>query len=62
MAAKGILRIDLADESLEFNKEDITITEREHGISILPKQGKEIGFLRLFYPWSEIRRLQEIDG
>lgn len=44
---------------MSFDKDDITVTEREHGISIMPKQGKATGFLRVFYPWGEVRRVRE---
>ena len=56
---KRVLHIDLPEETVSFDKDDITVTEREHGISIIPKQDKATGFLRVFYPWGEVRRVRE---
>jgi len=57
--AKRILTIDLPEESVSFDLDDVTVFQRESGISVSPKQGKEIGFRNQFFPWHEVRRVTE---
>lgn len=57
----NLVQIWLADEEVTFSRDDVLIREKEHGIAIDAKPGKELGYRRQFFPWSEIRRVKELD-
>lgn len=59
MAGKYV--IDLPDNSEVFDVEDVIIRENENGIAVTPRSGKKLGFLRQFFPWSEVRRFTRTD-
>ena len=63
IAVPKIVRLVTADESVEFESNDVVIRHREEGVSIEPSKVGEntVGFLRLFFPWSEVRQIKEFD-
>lgn len=57
--AKRILTIDLADGRESFDLDDAIVSQDAVGVTVIPKTGKELGYRRLFFPWAEIRRMEE---
>lgn len=50
-------------ETVEYDADAVTIRHKPEGVSIEPRHTteNEIGFLRLFYPWREVRQIKEFD-
>lgn len=68
IAVANIIRIVTTDperrdalETVEYDSDAVVIRERPEGIVIEPKKTweNELGFLRLFYPWAEVRQIKE---
>lgn len=51
------------EEAVTFERDDVVIREKEHGVEITPSPRKEnnLGFHRAFWPWREIRSIKEHD-
>lgn len=50
-------------EEVDYDAATVVVQHKPEGVVITPKVGKEntLGFLRLFYPWAEIRQIREFD-
>lgn len=55
-----VISVTLSDgETVEFNRDHFVMRETPEGYAVTPKPGHEAGFLRLFFPWAEIRQIKE---
>ena len=58
-----LVRIVTADETVEFESANVTVRHKPEGVSITPRHTHEntLGFLTLFFPWSEVRQIKEYE-
>ena len=57
-----LVRITLEDgDVVNFDTENVWVDENDRGVTVRPrnKDDNKVGFLRLFFPWREIRQLKE---